>query len=174
MSRGFARRFTIAGAALLLAGGGMAPGRSRVALPAAYQVLEHKSIFARNRAAFLGRRAAASAPAAATRPDIPVFIGALHWGHMFTALLEWPASGIVRALRVHDIVPGAYGGRITRVTLRALAIVGPGQPPRRVHLGANLKEATPIMPAATTPGESGTSRDRARSEIMRRRQPKLK
>ena len=162
-----------AATAVLLAAG-LALGRSGAALPAAYQVLAHKSIFARDRTALGAPQAAATASAAASQPDIPVFIGALRSGRTSTALLLWPVSGKVRLLGVHEGVPGRYGGIILRITLRDLQLAAPGTTPRLVRLGQNLAGAAPLIPAAVTapavaPAGAGSPKESSLIEMMRRR-----
>ncbi len=158
-------------AVLLAAGGDLVEA---AALPAAYQVLAHKSIFARDRTALGAPQAAATASAAASQPDIPVFIGALRSGRTSTALLLWPVSGKVRLLGVHEGVPGRYGGIILRITLRDLQLAAPGTTPRLVRLGQNLAGAAPLIPAAATapavaPAGAGSPKESSLIEMMRRR-----
>ncbi len=182
--RGFARLVPVAwwrpaagaasAATAVLLAAGLALGRSGAALPAAYQVLAHKSIFARDRTALGAPQAAATASAAASQPDIPVFIGALRSGRTSTALLLWPVSGKVRLLGVHEGVPGRYGGIILRITLRDLQLAAPGTTPRLVRLGQNLAGAAPLIPAAATapavaPAGAGSPKESSLIEMMRRR-----
>ena len=137
--------FCLCGGLSLTAGANAAP----VQLPAAYQILLHKSIFSRNRISY-SRKSHAARTVPPSRPTAPIFIGALRNGGNIMALIESPGDGSITAVHVHSIVPGAFGGLITQITLHNLKIIPRGSPPRIVMVGQNLMGASAGMLPSTT------------------------
>lgn len=130
-----------------------------VSLPAAYQILLHKSIFSRNRITYSRRRRPGHA-APTPRPEAPVFIGAIHKKGKMIALLESPRSGSIRSVQAHSVVPGPYGGLIVQITLQSLKIVRRGKPPAVVSLGENLLGTSAVLssaPSTAAPAAAGSS-----------------
>ncbi len=123
-------------------------------LPPAYKILRHKSIFSRDRITYT-RRSRPPRPAPPPRPMAPVFIGVLRDGPNVRALLESPQDGSITAVHAHSVVPGPFGGLISRITLRNLEIMRRGKPPQTVILGENLLGASAAVPASASASGPG-------------------
>lgn len=127
-------------------------------LPRDYQILNRKSIFARDRVSRIsgfGDRGGRDrgAPRGSSQP---VLIGIIEEEDGIAAALEFPDTGKQAQLRIGEALPGNIG-TISDITLDYLEFVpAAGQPPTRVLIGQNLQGTVAAVAAAATAAASTT------------------
>jgi hypothetical protein len=128
-------------------------------LPRSYDILNRKSIFARDRVSRSpSERGWGQSRFTAATPSTPVLVGLLLEDVGFVAVLELPDSGKLIPLHIGDALPGS-AGTVSDITLDYLEFVpAPGRPPVRILVGRNLQGAdAPIAVAAATTQPVGAS-----------------
>jgi hypothetical protein len=134
-------------------------------LPGDYALLSRKSIFARDRRAYVERprtdwgtstQRNESNPAPAP-PAVPVLVGVLVGDQDLIAYIEDPDSGKLWPIAAGDPLPGTYG-TVRRVTLDDITIGRENESDRRIAIGQNLAgEAASSRTLSSSLSDSGTS-----------------
>jgi hypothetical protein len=137
---------------------------STAALPKDYEILNRKSIFARDRVSRVPSTGPALVAAGPVSSSVPVLVGIVRDDLGFVAAFEWPDSGKIVQVHAGEQLPDK-AGTVVEITLDYLDFIAspapaPGQPARRIQVGRNLQGVDALLPsstAATQPADAAAT-----------------